>query len=193
MEINNDERKSIAVYILEDKKDLATSLVKTVFLKYGDSQQGQDAESLAVSPVTHDLYILTKDYFSDPRLYTISRQQLMKVPQGQVGWLRFVRTLKMSHLGFSSFQAPTDMSFSPDGKKLMILSYGEASEVLWEDVLSGRQEIFHNFVKLSAKKDSFFQTEAISYKTTNTFYYMSEYEKIKFHKKKALMYSLLCL
>jgi hypothetical protein len=112
-----------------------------VTLAYPDGPH--DAEGFAVHP-SGDFYLLTKARVSElraapARLYTLSRADWQEARGA--GTLRFVaaidlRTLSGLPIDLLSHIA-TALDISADGERLLVLSYGNAYEILLASVLAG--------------------------------------------------------
>ncbi len=217
---NANKRQHLVLYAVEDRENLFFSHVRSYEFEYEDFKF-QDAESLAVHPITQDIYILTKSLFSSQRLYRIERKAFESRGDGTFLKAHFIRKIDMKELGFHDFfkkalgygrellsfkknkvfleekgffqsffhlffDVATDMSFSPDGKNLILLSYRGASELLWNDVLQEKDIRFH-YIDL----EDLPQMESITYVTHKMLYYMSEYPN-RDEFEKAQVFSLIC-
>lgn len=141
---NLQSRRQIEVWITPEKEIYSSQVedFKRIILKYPD--RAHDAEALAIHPVTGDLYILTKeaDYLNERRasraqLYMLPAQNLITAREDVAEKLRFITEIDLPWMNydFGLFgQIATSLDFSPDGKRLLVLTYENAVEINFEAI-----------------------------------------------------------
>lgn len=171
---NLSKRTSLGLYIFPEQVSYDQNLqVKQIYLNYPDG--AHDAESLAVHP-DGTVYILTKASFNllktEPaRLYKLTKSVWDLQDQDKVG-LEFVLSLDLFALSRHSFDIfshiATSMDFSNDAKSLLILTYGEAYELDFENLLAGK--LMYQTIILNRT----LQQEAITYTPEGGLLYTAE-------------------
>ena len=132
---NRQNRSSIHVILIKEKPVFPEAVLpyKTVTLRYPDG--ANNAEGLAVHP-NGDIYIMTKPALSlsaaDAKLYRLSKLRWQSAGERSltldlIGFLD-LRALSGATLDVASHTV-TALDISQDGKKLLILSYGNAFEI----------------------------------------------------------------
>jgi hypothetical protein len=134
---NDRVRKEIGIIVIEERGDFPAEvrIRNRVRIRYPDSPH--DAESMAVHP-NGDIYILTKNLqlhgllpvVGPARLYRLGRDQWRNSrntiePMQLVATFDFAKLLPKSLLGG---RIPTGMDISPDGKRVLVLTYQDAVE-----------------------------------------------------------------
>jgi hypothetical protein len=180
---NRRQRKTIRIILIEEQ-EVFSGLVKPrriLELRYPDGPH--DAEALAVSP-EGDIYILTKEAVSLSRpmlarLYRLDYQYWSTAHEVQV--LRLVALLDLKALSGSSLDlfshTATAMDFSPDGHKLLILTYGDAFELEFNaDALDEPLALTLNAASSyqTIKLDRLPQQESLTYLDAHRFIYTTE-------------------
>lgn len=183
---NDFDRPSIDLWIVPESKTLSESFLKSkkINLTYPDGPH--NAESLAVHPVTGDVYILTKEL--RPHERRAEPALLFKLPRSAMAQataeLELVGTVDLSWVSYNYGvfgHIATSMDISPDGKKLLVLTYENAVELNFEKILqkvdtrkfkAGRD---YNIIPI---RNLLSQQEAIAYSTDGkSFYFDSEYNE----------------
>jgi len=182
---NYKSRSNIRVWILPETQSFSDVMqtARKITLKYPDG--ARDAESLAIHPITGDLYILSKEYDSSTyqaypaRLYYLPKDELSK----KFTTLRYVGSLDLPRLTYSANSTKavaTSMDISPDGKRLVILTYDHAIEVDMAKVLNESLNVYRwsegKDYRLISLWHLTSQQEAISYSPDGkSFYFDSEF------------------
>lgn len=171
---NLRQRDTIALYLIPEQESYASNpQFKKINLRYPDGSY--DAESLAVRP-DGSLYLLTKASFNllrteAARLYRLPKP-IADLQDNETLTLEYVLSLDIYALSGVSFDflshLATSMDFSPDGKKLLILTYGDAFELEFERLLAGDLKV--NKIVM----DRSLQQEAITYVASDAFIYTAE-------------------
>src|SRR5262249_52088099 len=143
---NDRVRRDIEVIVIEERADFPAEVPirNRVRARYPDAPH--DAESMAVHP-DGDIYILTKNFqvnglrpaVGPARVYRLRKDQWRNSTNATetmelVVELDFAKLLPTSLLGG---RIPTGMDISPDGKRVLVLTYQDAVE------------FFADFLKLS--------------------------------------------
>jgi hypothetical protein len=130
---NVSERSQLHLLIIPEPIEGQTSSeARVLTLNYPDG--AHDAESFAVHP-NGDIYILTKEVFPikapPARLYRLSYADWITNKESHV--LSYITSIDLRTLSGSSVEIlshiATDMDISADGKRLLILTYGEVFEL----------------------------------------------------------------
>jgi hypothetical protein len=134
---NDRRRKDIEIIVVEERADFPAEvrIRNRIRVQYPDSPH--DAESMAVHP-NGDFYILTKNFqlsglrpvVGPAGLYRL-RQNQWRDAKDSVQTLEHVMTLDFAKLLPKSLlggRMPTGMNISPDGKRVLVLTYQDAVE-----------------------------------------------------------------
>jgi len=134
---NNRVRKDIEIIVVEERADFPAEvrIRSRVRARYPDAPH--DAESMAVHP-DGDIYILTKNLelnglrlaVGPARLYRLRRDQ-WRNSRNAIETMELVMTLDFAKLLPRSLlggRLPTGMDISPDGKRVLVLTYQDAVE-----------------------------------------------------------------
>lgn len=184
---NDFDRPSIDLWIIPETQQLANSgaLGRKITLTYPDGPH--NAESLAVHPTTGDVYILTKELRHKER--RAQPAKLFKLPQNALtqtnAELELVTEIDLPWLNFNFGvygHIATGMDISPDGKKLLVLTYDNAVEMRLDKVLMPNSDSHkwkfgrdYNVIDLQSLLS---QQEAIAYSADGkSFYFDSEFNK----------------
>jgi hypothetical protein len=135
---NDEERSHIEIVIVEEVADFSRRVAprSRIRIRYPDGPH--DAEALAVHP-NGDIYILTKTVnisrlrlsLNDARVYRLKRDNWFR-GGNSVSTLELAGTIDFSRLLPGSIlggRVPTGMDISPDGKRVLILTYQNAVEL----------------------------------------------------------------
>ena len=126
---NDKSRKEIEVVVVEEVQDFSRRVDATYRLRMRYPDRAHDAESLAVHP-DGTIYILTKGGI--PTLYRLKKDQWMNA-RDQLQTLELVIAIDFEKLGgpASSIDGrlPTAMDISPDGKRVLVLTYRNVFEL----------------------------------------------------------------
>jgi len=125
---NARRRQTVELVVIEERADFPSEVhpAHRVRLRYPDGPH--DAEGLAVHP-DGTVYITTKDTMKS-QIYRLKREQ-WRNPQNPIEVLDLVVTLDWSELRpntLSFTRMVTGMSIAPDGKRFLLLNYGDAME-----------------------------------------------------------------
>jgi hypothetical protein len=125
---NARRRQTVELIVVGERADFPSEVqaAHRVRLRYPDGPH--DAEGLAVHP-DGTVYITTKDPMNS-QIYRLKRDQ-WRNPQNPVEVLELVVTLDWSELRpntLSFTRMVTGMSIAPDGKRFLLLNYGDAME-----------------------------------------------------------------
>jgi len=134
---NDRVRRDIEIIVIEERADFPAEvrIRNRVRARYRDGPH--DAESMAVHP-DGDIYILTKNFELNGLRPTVGPARVYRLRQDQwrnsgnaietmelVITLDFAKLLPRSLLGG---RLPTGMDISPDGKRVLVLTYQDAVE-----------------------------------------------------------------
>jgi hypothetical protein len=129
---NDRLRKTLELAIIKERDkfpDHVDALYR-VRLRYPD--KAHDAESLAVHP-DGTIFILTKGGI--PQLFRLRKDQWMN-SHGQVQMLQLVTAIDFEKLGGPAAaidgRLPTAMDISPDGKRVLVLTYRNVFELFFD-------------------------------------------------------------
>lgn len=166
-----------------------------------------DAESLAVHPITGDVYLLTKeaDYNVErrahaARLYRLPRALLNSAGADSSISLEFVGEIDLPWMLYDLSglfgQIATSMDISPDGKNLLLLTYQNAVEIPFDrlqgPIFSRSWEEGKDY-RVIRWPELVSQQEAIVYGADgNSFYFDTEYNP-DYGDKEAPLYRVSCL
>lgn len=160
---NHQRRDVLSIYVLPELSSYTEpAAVATLNIVYPDAPH--DSESFTVHP-NGDIYLLTKENLnilrtSPARLYKLDYQTWSQNPT-TTHTLEFV--LSIDFFDLSNFSVDvlshlaTSMDFSSDGERLLVLTYGNAYEFVFEDLLAG--QVNYQVINLNRS----FQQEAIAY------------------------------
>ena len=129
---NNRVRRTIELAVVEERETFPDHIdaVYRVRLRYPD--KAHDAEGLAVHP-DGTVYILTKG--ETPLLFRLRKDQWMQ-SNGKVETLGLVTPIDFEKLGGPAAaidgRLPTAMDISPDGKRVLVLTYRNVFELLFD-------------------------------------------------------------
>src|SRR5262249_4188335 len=127
---NNEDRKSVELWVIEEQETFGRYAKVYSHLKLHYPDRAHNAESLAVDPSTGDIWILTKE--ANYKKEVAYPAQLFRVPHELLsqssgkGVLEFVGEIDLPFLNsdLECFgQIATAMDISPDGSRLLILTY----------------------------------------------------------------------
>lgn len=181
---NFNKRLFLTVWKFPELANYSTTITaKKNILVYPDG--AHDAESLAIHPVTGDLFVLTKaaDWVAETaapaKLFRARRAALEKSTRVE---LELVGEIDLPFLlpqfAFDG-QIATSMDFSPDASRLMILTYYNALEVNLESLRGPIQSrewksgVDYRFISWTPNTS---QQEAVAYAADGkSFYYTSEF------------------
>lgn len=163
---NSARRDEIAVYRVPEPaisaadaqttktRPVNTATAEVIRLRY--PKEKHDAEALLVHPRSGDLYIVTKETFSNAHVYTVKAP----IAAGAVVTLRYLGDLSIP----SMFGAiVTDGAISPDGTRLVVCDYLRAYEMVLEKRTANFDSIWKQpltSITLGGRK----QGEAITYR-----------------------------
>jgi hypothetical protein len=177
---NDEKRKSIEIWILQEEEKFGNyaKVERTLFLTYPD--RAHNAEAMAVDPVSGDIYILTKEEHKEvaypAQLFRV-RSSNLKANRGE---LELVGEVDIPFLNSDLEvwgQIATGMDISPDGSKLILLTYQNAIEIdfgLLNRSIDSRQ--WAEGIDFSRAALTYIQQEAIAYANDGkSFYYDSEF------------------
>lgn len=181
---NDFKRPSIDIWIIPETERLKgiEQSARKITVTYPDGPH--NAESLAVHPLTGDLYILTKEL--RPKQRRAEPAKLFKLAQSSLGQttaqLELAGTVDLpwTNYNYGVFgQIATSMDISPDGKNLLVLTYENVLEIKFDKVL---QQVEASKWKqgrdyqLTPLENLLSQQEAIAYSADgNSFYFDSEF------------------
>ena len=125
---NARRRQTVELIVIQERADFPSEIqaAHRVRLRYPDGPH--DAEGLAVHP-DGTVYITTKDTMKS-QIYRLKREQ-WRNPQNPIEVLELVVTLDWSEFRpntLSFTRMVTGMSIAPDGKRFLLLNYGDAME-----------------------------------------------------------------
>jgi len=129
---NDRVRRTIELAVVEERENFPSHLDARyrVRLRYPD--KAHDAESLGVHP-DGTIYILTKGEI--PLLFRLQKDQWMH-PKGEVQTLQLVTPIDFEKLGGPAAaidgRLPTAMAISPDGKRILVLTYRNVFELFFD-------------------------------------------------------------
>lgn len=171
---NLRQRSSLGIYRMAEQERYDNPVVlESLKLHYPDGKH--DAESMAVHP-DGSMYILTKEAFnllrtSPAKLYRLDPETWLG-NRSQSYVLDYVVSIDLYALSGFSFDVfshiATSMDFSRDGKRLLILSYGDAFELDFEQLLRG--ELVYKKIAVNRS----LQQEAISYVDADSIMFTAE-------------------
>lgn len=160
---NHHRRSVLSLYILPELDVYSEPVsVQTLNVFYPDGPH--DTESFAMQP-NGDIYILTKEPLnilrtSPARLYRLDYATWSQ-DTSITHTLEYVLSIDFFDLSNFSIDVlshlATSMDFSEDGERLLVLTYGNAYEFAFSDLLAG--QLNYQVVNLNRS----FQQEAISY------------------------------
>lgn len=110
---NDKKRKSVEVAVIDEVQNFPQPVKPRALLTFRYPDGAHDAESMAVHP-DGTIYILTKE----------NPAKLFKAPPGESSQPRLLTAVTTLNAG----SAPTDMAFSDDGTRLLVLTYTDAVE-----------------------------------------------------------------
>lgn len=126
---NSTQRKSIELVVIEEVQNFRSQVTPRyrVQMKYPD--RSRDSEALAVHP-DGTVYVLTKG--ETPQLYRLRKEQWMNA-KGRIQTLELVAGIDFEKLGGAAAaidgRFPTAMDISPDGKRVLVLTYRNVFEL----------------------------------------------------------------
>jgi hypothetical protein len=199
---NYRERQTVEIWMVPETLDFSNAMsgAKKITLRYPDGPH--NAESLAVHPITGDVYILTKEdkhrnkKTAPARLFRLPKASLSKSSET----LQFIGEIDLwsvAHATDMYGAIATSMDISADGKRLLILTYESALEIKLEKVI-GMPLISQKWVegvdyRLLDLHGFLSQQEGIGYTPDgNSFYFDSEF-KPKEGDKNSPLYKVDCL
>jgi len=120
---NGQSRSSIKLVFIDEQETFGTSVTPAfqVTVRYPDG--AHNAEALGFHP-NGDLYIMTKE--STSRVYRLTASQWQNAA-GQTQTLQFVGQFGLA--GQTGSSSITGMDISPDGRRLLVLTYSGALEL----------------------------------------------------------------
>lgn len=168
---NERSRATVTFALLAEQASFPDAVVplRTIEARYPDG--AHDAESIALDP-SGDLYLITKAIdlkartSAGARIYRLTAAQL-SAPSDQVQTFTHIGTLDLPALITNMFaaQAATGMDISADGKRAVLLTYGNIFE--WNRDLSRKidpaQALKHGTDYTVVAHPQLMQTEAIAY------------------------------
>ncbi len=139
---NARKRQEIAVLVIRERKKFDSPMTPDLRLRLRYPDGAHDAESLAVDPRTGDIYILVKEFKllasqgRSARLYRLAGDAWRNAGKGQILMLTPYGELDLPAMaraeGAAFSHVATAMDFSPDGRRLLVLTYDHAWELLWD-------------------------------------------------------------
>ena len=158
---NNSVRATVSVVLVRERKEFDSPVQpeRRLTLRYPDGSH--DAEALAVDPRSGDIYVLIKEFALFPnmgrpaKLYKLPAEVwraaaeddvLTLEPYGELDMpaMTTARKARLSHVA-------TAMDISPDGRRLLALSYDHVWEINW-DLADGPppplEELEYQFIPL---------------------------------------------
>ncbi|MBI1354233.1 MAG: hypothetical protein GC160_07795 [Acidobacteria bacterium] len=138
---NNRRRTEVGVLVVPEVRTFPAEAAvwKRLRLRYPDGPH--DAESLAVHPVTGDLFLLAKEFALLPghgrsaRLYRLTADVWRRAGTDRLTWEPYGEIdlpALAAKEGATFSHVATSMDISPDGKRLLILTYDHAWEIAWD-------------------------------------------------------------
>lgn len=120
---NGESRSSITLVVVDEQASFGTSVNAAfqITLRYPDG--AHNAEAMALHP-NGDLYILTKE--NPSRVYRLTAAQWQNT-SGQIQTLQFVGQFGLA--GQTGSSNITALDISPDGNRLLVLTYNGALEL----------------------------------------------------------------
>lgn len=202
---NLQSRRLIEIWVTPEKEIYSSQVesFKRIVLEYPD--HAHDAEAFAIHPQTGDLYILTKeaDYLNErrasrARLFVLPAQKLSAAHEGQPETLQLVTEIDLPWINydFGLFgQIATALDFSPDGKRLLILTYENAVEINFEMInlhLQTRAWNEGTDFQIIRWPQLVSQQESVAYaQDGRSFYFTSEFNP-GFGDQQSLIYQVFC-
>lgn len=134
---NKTRREYVEIVVVEERESYPDDIipVKNLKIKYPD--RPHNAESMAVHP-NGDIYILTKEENLDDlkafpgQMFKLGRDKWLNSRAGEILTLERFGELDLTQLnksaGSAYGQVATALDISPDGKKLLLLTYEDAFE-----------------------------------------------------------------
>jgi hypothetical protein len=134
---NNRVRRDIEIIVIQERADFPAEvgIRNRVRVRYPDGPH--DAESMAIHP-NGDIYILTKNFELNGLRPAVGPASVYKLRKDQwrnsrnvIETMELVMTLDFAKLLPTSLlggRLPTGMDISPDGKRLLVLTYQDAVE-----------------------------------------------------------------
>ncbi|MBS1968989.1 MAG: hypothetical protein JSU04_01710 [Bdellovibrionales bacterium] len=182
---NYRTRKSINLWIVPETQAFSnvSSTAKKIVLRYPDGPH--NAESLAVHPVTGDVYILTKEDMSGREKYLPGK--LYRLPKAALSQasatLKYLGEIDLHWMLQAKSKygdIATGMDISPDGKTLLVLTYENAVEIKFDDMAKESfgtykwdENIDYRIIQIDGLLS---QQEGIGYSADgNSFYFDSEF------------------
>ncbi len=178
---NSEDNTYHHVYIIKELSSFnkSASLKTDITFSYEDGVT-PNAESLAVHPITGDIYIATKNYSGKSTyLYKISKsvfsgKSSVSTVAKLVGEISYTTLEPSTKIDFTH---TTDMAFSPSGSKFILLT--DQSRTVWEFSLDLSK---FNYVNVSDTFDHYKvvpvdylgQEESVTYYNENEFIYTTE-------------------
>lgn len=158
---NLKRRPEVAVLVVGEREEFQSPVRpdRRLRLRYPDG--AHDAEALAVDPRSGDLYILVKEFVLFPSMGRPAK--LFRLPAAAWRGAKLDEVLRLEPYG--EFDLPgmsterearlshvaTAMDISPDGKRLLVLSYDHAWEINWdlaEGPPPGKDALDYQFIPL---------------------------------------------
>lgn len=199
---NGRVRKSINLWIVPETQSFSDvpSTAKKIVLRYPDGSH--NAESLAVHPVTGDVYILTKEdkpdrnKFLPAKLYRLPKAALTQ-GSATLKYLGEIDLHWMLQATEKYGEIATGMDISPDGKTLLVLTYENAVEIKFDDMAKESfgtykwdENIDYRIIQVEGLLS---QQEGIGYSADGkSFYFDSEFNPTEGDKESPL-YKVDCL
>lgn len=173
---NDSRRGSLRLTLIAERTSFPSPVtpMKWVTMKYSDGR-AHNAESLAVHPVTGDVFILTKTD-SDPHIYRLSSATLAAAKNGATVTVQDVGTIDFDVLFGPTDDVMTGMAISPDGKRFSTLADRKAYEFdfdlsAWQTAHTSQllkvRRVEYRVLKLK-------QQEAIAYSPSGGLFYATE-------------------
>ncbi len=184
---NLEQRPQVELWLVKEREHFGpvTELWKRVVLRYPDGPQ--NAEALAVHPQTGDVYVASKQkaglFTSDEmKFYRVSQAAIAgSAPERPLEW-EFLGAIRMADLGSSHpMDILTSMDISPDGQRLLLLTYVAAYEIRFDLLakpVKSQGWVAGTDYRRILLEDYASQQEAIAYATDGrAFYFNSEFNK----------------
>jgi hypothetical protein len=165
----------------------------------------RDAESLAIDPASGDLLILSKEYSSagkvlPARFYRLPVNEISKKKKTEPSILTFVGEVDLPRINAAVGpfgQLATSMDISPDGQRLLVLTYENAIEIpmakLKSPIVSGSWVEGVDYVIAGGPRLTT-QQEAVSYALDGkSFYFGSEFNPGRGGDTDSVLYEVKCL
>lgn len=178
---NGEDTKTHHIYIITELKNFnkAAALRTDITFTYDDGLP-HNAESIAVHPISGDIYIASKNLVAAPTIiYKIAKSTFLNrakatVVAKKVGEINY---MELSNIISPKDTITTDMAFAPNGKMFLLLT--DQSLKVWEFNFDLSKNRSFKTVNLQKKFqiisiDSLGQEESACYFNNNEFLYSSE-------------------